>query len=375
MAGSQYIDIFVVAVCKSGMKIICFTRSLALGGAERQITGLASMLSGAGHRVEVLTYRPDDFYACFLDENGVGHTCIPKRNGWQIVSDIVRHFKREKPDVVISFLSSANLKACRAHRRWPRFKLVVSERNVNLRYMPHDAFRFLAFREADVVVANSHTQEAFVRKHAPWLGGRLAAVVNFTDTDRFMPGKGRGNARPVICTTARVDSRKNVLGLIDAAGILRERGLDFEVRWYGLVNGNRYYRKCIRRINARSLSDRFFILPAVKDVETVYGRSDIFCLPSFYEGTSNALAEALACGVPAACSGVSDNGRYVIDGKTGFIFDPHDPESMALALSELLSLDSNARSAMGEAARRTMATGLSREAFAENYMNLLGRKD
>ncbi len=353
------------------MKIICFTRSLALGGAERQITGLASMLSGAGHRVEVLTYRPDDFYAGFLDENGVGHTCIPKRNGWQIVSDIVRHFKREKPDVVISFLSSANLKACRAHRRWPLFKLVVSERNVNLRYMPHDAFRFLAFREADVVVANSHTQEAFVRKHAPWLGGRLAAVVNFTDTDRFMPGKGRGNARPVICTTARVDSRKNVLGLIDAAGILRERGLDFEVRWYGLVNGNRYYRKCIRRINARSLSDRFFILPAVKDVETVYGRSDIFCLPSFYEGTPNSMCEALSSALPVACSRVSDNALYVRGGINGETFDPHRGEDIASALERLLRLTGEERAAYGARSREVALEMFSKQRFIGSYLDIV----
>ena len=48
------------------MKICCIIASLRLGGAERQLAGLAAMLRRAGHDVEVITYRDGDFYASVL---------------------------------------------------------------------------------------------------------------------------------------------------------------------------------------------------------------------------------------------------------------------------------------------------------------------
>ena len=44
-------------------KVICLIESLGSGGAERQLTYLASQIKGRGYNVEVWTYYPNDFYA------------------------------------------------------------------------------------------------------------------------------------------------------------------------------------------------------------------------------------------------------------------------------------------------------------------------
>ena len=43
------------------MKIICLTRHLKMGGLERQMAGLAVMLKGLGHDVQVVTFHGGDF--------------------------------------------------------------------------------------------------------------------------------------------------------------------------------------------------------------------------------------------------------------------------------------------------------------------------
>jgi glycosyltransferase involved in cell wall biosynthesis len=56
---------------------------------------------------------------------------------------------------------------------------------------------------------------------------------------------------------------------------------------------------------------------------------DLFVLPSFDEGISNTILEAMATGVPVIASDVGGNPELVADGETGFLVDPHKPRDMA----------------------------------------------
>ena len=198
---------------------------------------------------------------------------------------------------------------------------------------------------------------------------------------------------PLIVTTARVDSRKNVHGYIRALAILRDEGLGFRAKWYGLKEENAYYRRCRRLIRHFGLDGIFEILPATKDVVTVYHSADCFCLPSFYEGTPNSLCEALSCGLPAVATRVSDNATYIRDGLNGYTCAT-SPRSIAAALRQLLLAlrpDSNAApdktedtvqtagrdqskpsaAAMRNASRQTALSLLSKPVFISNWLSVL----
>jgi len=347
------------------MKIICLIRSLCLGGAERQLAGLAVQLSESGHEVEVVTYHEGSFYSDQLQKAGVSHTLIPKDR--HIVRKLADHFRAERPDLVIAFLVGPSVKACRAKRIFGDFKLAVSERNVNTWTGPHDFWRFRIFRNADFIIPNSNAQADWIRAHFPSCSSRIRTIVNFVDTDNFTPPVQKsGNDIPQIITAARVDRRKNVHGYIKALAILKKRGVRFDARWYGLKEENRYSRKCMKSISEYSLDDCFHILPATKDIASVYGQADFFCLPSFYEGTPNALSEALACGLPAAVSRVSDNAMYVPE---DCLFDPHRPEMIADVLQKLIR--SNDWKERAAESRKTAEALLSKEVFIGNYLKIL----
>lgn len=84
--------------------------------------------------------------------------------------------------------------------------------------------------------------------------------------------------------------------------------------------------------------------------ELLYRAADVFVLPSHVEGMSNALLEAMACGLPAVATSVGAAPEMVEDGVDGFLVPPGDPDALAGAIERLLA-DSNLRRSVGGKAR------------------------
>ena len=360
------------------MKIVCIISSLQLGGAERQLLGLASTLQKAGNEVCVLTYRKDNFYADTTSSLGLEHVVYEKKTNvlsWAL--SLGHYLKEQGCELLIAFLPGACLKALLVHRLNPSFRLIVSERNFSRRLGALERFRLWAARvEADKVVCNNHAQEALIRRQIPVLSDKLCTIANFVDVDYFTPceahnGPVARSACRSILVTARLCRRKNALGLIRAAALLKEKGLRFRIDWWGVLRENTYYNKCKKLIARWGLEEYFVLHPATAEVRELYRSSDFFCLPSFYEGTSNSLAEALACGKPVVCSAVSDNPRYVKPGENGFLFDPSDVVSIADALERVLVLDDEALARLGQASREIALTQLHPDRFARAYQELI----
>ena len=355
------------------MRIICLTRHLKMGGLERQLAGLAVELKSLGNDVQVVTYHRGDFYDGILNEHHIPHKVIPKGLFTAVsIIRLLRYLRKEQVDLVIAFGASAGRKACCVKLLWPHFRLIVSERNANPRQPLFDAYRMLIYRLADRIVCNSHCQADFLRRRFPAQAGKISAIVNFVDADTFRPAPAPPR-NPVftLVTTARVCARKNVLGYIEAIRILHGQGRKPLVLWYGRNHRSRYLRCCEKAIRKAGLQDSFFLLPGQRNAAAIYPKADAFCLPSLYEGTSNSLAEAFCCGLPVLCSEVSDNSRYVRPGVTGFLFDPHDPASMADAIRQAMDCDETALREMGLKGRSLVQDALSPERFRESYRQLI----
>jgi len=360
------------------MKIVCLGRNLGMGGMERQLAGLAALLQRQGHQVTLLTYRSDeDFFGQNLSDAGVERARLLKKTGDTALGYIKRladFFRQQKPDVVISYGQGASRKASAAHIFWPHFRLIVSERTANPRINPFDLYKMLLYRSAaQVIMTNSYAQAALLSRAFPWIGPKLTVVPNYVDVSLFAPSaRGKDERqRFTIVTTSRVAPRKNVLRYIRAVRLALDRGADFQAIWYGRrVDSRKYCQKCDRLIKKLNLQDRFILLDAVVNPESVYGQADAFCLPSHYEGTSNSLAEAMSCGLPIICSDVGDNVRYV-SRVNGYVFNSKDVESIAAAIVKIAGTPAEVLNKMKKESRETVSRELSIGAFSKHILSLL----
>lgn len=359
------------------MKILLFTDSLGAGGAQRQLVGLACMLKDRGYDVKVATYYEIDFYKQQLDKAGVPNELIPgARNIKKRIIAVRSYFMKEDPDWVIAYLETPSLVACIAKVMGCKFRLIVSERNTTQRIGKNERIRFFLYHWAEAIVPNSHSQEKWLTDHYHWMKRKITTITNFVDLNKFAYTDHTRNETPVIMVAASIWASKNTPGLIDAAKILRDKGLKFKIRWYGKSEKwLDYFNQCQDKIRSYGLQEVVELLPKTKEIQKKYQEADYFCLPSFYEGTPNVICEAMASGLPIICSNVCDNPIYVHDGENGYLFDPHNPYSISSAIERALLLDNDEYDTFSSNSRSLAVQLLDSDLFVKKYINLIDNEN
>ncbi len=219
--------------------------------------------------------------------------------------------------------------------------------------------------------------EASRRVHAAlgYAVERMVVIPNGFDLDAFQPNEdarreirnelGISDSVPLIGAIGRFDPQKDYQTFLEAASILHE-WLP-EVRFLLCGDGLTLENPELRRwIETSSLRDNFHFLGPREDVTRVDAALDIACSSSAYgEGFSNAVGEAMACGVPCAVTDVGDSARIV--GDTGRVVPPRSPQALAVAWRELVAIGSAARRQLGAAARERIAASFGLEAMVARY--------
>jgi glycosyltransferase involved in cell wall biosynthesis len=149
----------------------------------------------------------------------------------------------------------------------------------------------------------------------------------------------------VIGIVARLDPVKNHGMLLRAFKMVLARVPET----YLLIVGDGPERQQLQTI-AESLGiiDRTIFLGARQDIPELLHTFDIFALPSFSEGMSITLIEAMGAGIPIVATRVGGNAEVVTDQKTGYLIQNDDAQEMADKLSTLLQ-DEHLRQMMGRA--------------------------
>ena len=73
---------------------------------------------------------------------------------------------------------------------------------------------------------------------------------------------------------------------------------------------------------------RLELVPSVdhRELPRIYADADVFVLPSFTEGHSKVLIEAMSCGLPCVASDIVANRSVLAGGDAGLLFDPRTPQ-------------------------------------------------
>jgi glycosyltransferase involved in cell wall biosynthesis len=97
-----------------------------------------------------------------------------------------------------------------------------------------------------------------------------------------------------------------------------------------------------------------------------YQQADIYVHPSRFEGMSNAMLEALACGLPIVATAIDGSTDLVFPDKNGLLVPPEDPAALASALERLITSPSM-RETLGKQSRILAETIFSLKLLTEDY--------
>lgn len=113
------------------------------------------------------------------------------------------------------------------------------------------------------------------------------------------------------------------------------------------------------------ISERIHLLGPRTDVPRILSALDVTTSSSYGEGSPSVIGEAMACGVPCAVTDVGDSASLV--GSTGKVVPPKNPEKLADAWLELLSLDCKEREELGLQAKGRIQREFSLPAIVKKY--------
>jgi glycosyltransferase involved in cell wall biosynthesis len=350
------------------VKVLFLIRSLDVGGAQRQLIALAKGLRQRGHAVSVAVFYGGAALEPELIEAGLRLCDLHKQGRWEIFSFLGRILKlarREKPDVLYSYLPEANLPAILLKPVCRSLGIVwgVRASNVDLpRYDWTARWLFqaecLLSRFPDLIIVNSLAGRDYHLQHG-FPGTKLAVIANGIDTERFKPDKraralvreewGISDNERLIGLVGRIDPMKGHQTFLQAASLLAGRAQ--EVRFVCIGDGPEPYCSQIKALAQNlGLGEQLIWAGARNDLPTVYNAMDILSSASAYgEGFSNVVGEAMACGVPCVVTDVGDSARII--GGTGIVVPPGNPEEMARAWQTMLKILRDRQDHIGQRAR------------------------
>lgn len=203
-----------------------------------------------------------------------------------------------------------------------------------------------------------------------WPAGKVEVAYNAVDVARVEvaapPGLreqlGGSGTRPLVLTPARLDAQKGHGTLLEAIAEVPEATF--------VLAGEGPERATLEaRASELGVADRVRFLGRREDVPQLLAACDIFCLPSLYEGSSLAVLEAMAAGIPVVSSAIGGTEELVEDGRSGLLVPPGDAKGLAAALRRMLG-DAELRRELSARARERVDEGLRREQNAERVADV-----
>lgn len=237
----------------------------------------------------------------------------------------------------------------------------------------------------DLVIAISHALGQWMVQDKHLASERVRVVQNGIDLDRLnlqeKPQDIRARHRiplnaAVVGVVSRLVPEKGHIYLLRAFRELVGRFPSARLLIVGDGRHRAYLENWVHRNDLRKHVIFAGEAPG-SDLGSLIAAMDIFCFPSPIEAFALVLLEAMALGKPVVASRAGGLPEIVVDGETGLLVEPADPEAIASALSVLL-VDPQRAVSLGRAGKERVRRHFSAERMAvqteEVYREAISRK-
>lgn len=220
-----------------------------------------------------------------------------------------------------------------------------------------------------LLIANSRGLKEIADTTANRLGKRVGIIPNGIDSQFFRPNYSlRDKQRIKLLYAGRITLQKGLENFIYALLGCRLRvknNFTFEIVGEGPLK-NYLKAKYAGLIEEDRLTFSQWL--SKEELLLRYQRAQIFVLPSLYEGMSNSLLEAMACGCMVIASCIAGTNELVRDRQNGFLFKNEDRLNLQDVLIEALNSEYRAIEEMGRVSR-SIAEKYSWEDVGQRYVD------
>ncbi len=343
------------------IRVLFITDEMEVGGTQRQIVHIARSLDKSRFEATVLYFCNRSFLVDELESAGVRVIEVAKRKRLDIgfLRKLVVRLQEGGFDVVHCFAFTGELWGAIARRFLPRAArpaLITSVRNKYDWYSPLQwKIKRWAALESSVVVANSVAGGEHAREKMQLPHGAVVVVYNgVADVSVGLPERDATVSNEVVKVlfVGRLVEQKNVPLLLRAMHLLfRKHGArDMPVQL--LLAGDGPLRAVLeQQVVSLGLSCCVEFVGESSNTPALMRASDFIVSPSFREGLSNVILEAMMMGRPVIASAVGGSVELVEVGETGILFESNNEIELAVAMQTLVD-NQDLREKLGVAGRR-----------------------
>jgi glycosyltransferase involved in cell wall biosynthesis len=363
-------------VSKKPVNILYIIGQLGLGGSENQLLDLIRRLPPQEYRLYICSLWCDMLLAPEFLKAGVEIAPFHKSRhiDISIVWKLCNFIRHKSIDIAHCIMFSGTT--------WGRLSailagvpiIIASERNVDIwKTWPYWIIDNILAPFTNIIIENSKSVKLYYCRHVKGSIKKSVVVYNGVDINRFVRDDNiRSTERrrlqilesaPVVGIVANLSQNKDYPNLLNSAVLIRKIVPSINIL---IVGEGKERLKLIKLTQELGLTNCVKFLGLCREVEKILPIFDVFVLPSAYEGFSNVIIEAMACGLPVVATNVGGNAEAVVEGETGFVVPPHSSELLAERVIELL-IKTDLAKQMGNRGRERVESMFNMEKMVNAY--------
>lgn len=346
-------------------KILFVIPSLAGGGAERILFLLLKYLNRSCFKPLLVVFNTEKAYEQDFSSD-VSVRCLNKKsrfNFFRLLWALSRIIKREKPSLILSFLTYTNYLTILARNLAKlRTLLLLNEqanlmwslRNQKFKRIKKILIRNLYPKATGIISVSRGVKEDLITNYrVP--RNRCFVIYNMVDIERIRKLANEKIAHPwfkekipIIIACGRLTAQKNYPLLLKAMSlILKENSARLLILGEGEDQS-----KLEEYAGKLGISHNVAFLNFQSNPFKYMSRATVFVLSSSWEGFPNVIIEAMACGVPVVSTQCPSGPEEAItDGANGLLVPVRDVNALAKAILRLLK-DESLRKRVAETGRK-----------------------
>jgi len=370
----------------SNQRIAFFISSMEGGGAERVILNLVNYYAQQGYQVDLLLANSTGVYLNEVSSD-VRIIDLKVKRFWHYFFPIASYLRKEKPEAILVATTILNLITLVASRMaFTRTKVVVSEHSDLVAFadigllrranLLKSAIRFI-YPLADNIVAVSNGVADSLVQFSGIKRSSIEVVYNgVMDENKIKLSKKSLNHplfnddNQILIAVGRLQKGKGYSYLLEAFSKFLDQSPNPKKQLKLVVLGEGELRAELEaQMDELDIAEHCYFPGFVDNPFQYLANSDVFVLPSEFEGLPTVLIEALACG----CSVISTDcpsgpDEILQSGKYGRLVPIKDSESLANSLLETLVKGD----VCSKRQRQERGMYFSVDAAVENYSRVLG---